>query len=224
MGKIFLFYIIWRLVGNPILAVVVILLIYYAIDRRYIGLLPSILKPFRRLRRISNLRNQILLNPHDMPSTYDLAQAYMGRKHYQKALGLLGNLSASMQESADVLYDTGVCHLALGHVEIGENLVLRAITMQSKLRYGEPYLKLATAIAPTNPAKALEYIKEFQNHNFSSCESYYRMGQLYKRFENTDAAKEAWKQCLRTYHALPKFRRRIERRWALLARWRLALP
>lgn len=221
MGKFFVFYLIYRLTGNPILAILLIVLVYYFIDRRYIGLLPSLLKPFRRQMRMSNLERQLHLNPHDQSARHDLAQLQMQRRRYQSALTLLAALPASMQESADVLYDTGACQLALGQTARGEELVLRALAKEPRLRYGEPYLKLATALAATQPEKALQYVTESQKLNISSCESYYRMAQLYKRFGDSHAAEEARKQCLDTYRTLPRFRKRTERRWALFASWRL---
>lgn len=223
MGKLFLFILIWRLTGSPILAIIVVLVILYFIDRRYIGLLPSILKPFRRLMRISNLRKQLDQNPHDMPAKFNLAQAYIERKQYQKAYEHLTHLSPTMQESADVLYHIGLCQLSLGRVDEGEGTVLQSLTQDHRLRYGEPYLKLAAAVATKNPTKALDYIKTFQSLNVSSCESYYRMALLYKQFGDTQAAKAACKDCLDTYRMLPKFRKRVERRWALLARLRIGL-
>lgn len=221
MGKFFLIFLLWRLTGNPILAIVVILVIYYFIDRRYIGLLPSVVKPFRRQRQISNLRRSIAGNPHDMPSRFNLAQAYIERRQFQRALELLRQLSPTMQETADVKYHIGLCQLATNHLTDGEKLVLEALAMDRRLRYGEPYLKLATAVAPTNPNKALEYIREFQSLNYSSCESDYKMGLLYKELGDAATAKSAWRKCVETYRTLPKFRKRVERRWALAARRKL---
>lgn len=220
MSKFLLFYVVFMLTGNPILAILLLVLIFYTLDRRYVGLFPSVTKPFRRWMRISHLQRQLSINPHDNPSKYDLAQALIERHQFQSALKLLENLPATMRETADVQYDMGLCYLSLGKVNDGEVLVLRALSMDARLRYGEPYLKLATAMAPIAPERALQFLKEFQTHNLSSCESYYRMAKLYKHFGNTEAANEAWKQCLQTYRVLPKFRKRVERRWALLARIR----
>lgn len=89
MGKLLVFYLIWRITGNPFLAIIVILAIYYFVDRRYIGLLPNIAKPFQRRRRMSNLRRQLQMNPHDTPAKHYLAEAYIEVRQYQRALSLL---------------------------------------------------------------------------------------------------------------------------------------
>ncbi|RIV21897.1 hypothetical protein D2Q93_10070 [Alicyclobacillaceae bacterium I2511] len=219
----YLLFMIFRIFANPLLALVLILLIYYVIDRRYIGLLPGLIKPLRQWRRITTLNRQLTMNPHDSPLRLELAQVYMARNHFQRALSLLEQLPAPMKDSADVLYDTGACQLSLGELQVGKTLVLQALSLNPDLRYGEPYLKLATALALHDPAKALKYLQEFQLHNRSSCESYYRMAQLQEQLGDPGAARNAWRQCLETYRILPNFRKRADRRWALLARLKLLM-
>lgn len=221
MGKLLVFYLLWRLTGNPILAIIVLLVIYYFVDRRYIGLLPNIFTPFRRMTRISRLKTQLRLNPHDMPARQDLAEAYLETRRYRDALKILDAVTGPMIDAPDIKYDKGLCYLGLGQLESGEALVLEALAMDNRLRYGDPYLKLATAFADTDPTKALIYIQSFQQLNVSSCESYYRTGVIQRRLGDLAAAKEAWRACLDTYRSLPAFRKRRERRWALLARFRL---
>lgn len=219
-GKFLFFYLALMLTGNPIVAIILVLVIYYIIDRRYIGLFPSVIRPFRQAMRISNLEKQLALNPHDMPARYDLAQAYMERHRYQKSLNLLEGLPPSMKESPEGMYDMGACELSLGQLETGEKRILAAMANKPDLRYGEPYLKLATAMATVNPERALFYLTEFQSKNFSSCESYYRLALLQKQFGRHKEAKQALLQCLEIYRSLPRFRKRVERRWAVLARFR----
>jgi tetratricopeptide (TPR) repeat protein len=223
MSKLFLLYIIIRLTGNPILALIILVAIYYLLDRRYIGLLPSVTKPFRKRFRVSRLRKQLDLNAHDMNTRYELAQAYIESKNPSLALDLLRGLPQSMQESADVIYDIGVCHLLIGDLPEGENLTLQALTIKNNLRYGEPYMALATAYSASDPVKALHYLTEFQAINHSSCECYYRMGELHSRLGNRTEALKEWKHCIDTFHSLPKFRKRNERRWAFKARLKLRL-
>jgi tetratricopeptide (TPR) repeat protein len=217
----------WRLLagifGNPWLAVVVILILYYIVDRRYIGLLPSLARPLRRWRRAAELRRRIDLSPHDADARYELAQLYLAQRRYHAAETLLTALPLTMREMPDVQYDEGVCALGLGDGKRGEALILSALAEVPNLRYGEPYLKLAALHLTDNPALALEYVREAQRHNQSSCEAFYRLAMLYRRLQDAVAAREALRQCLTTYRSLPRFRRRAERRWALLAWLRLRL-
>lgn len=223
MLKFFLFSFIWMLTGNPIIAIVAILVIYYLIDRRYVGLFPSVVKPFKQMSRIAALRRLLSMNPHDSSARYELAHLHLERHQFKKALTLLEALSDSMQDEPYVLADTGVCHLALGHLDLGEELVVKSLSLDPNVQYGEPYLRLAAALAPVRPTKALSYLSEFQTRNASSCESFYRLGSLQKRLGHAKDAKYSWEQCLQTYRTLPRFRKRKERRWALLSFIRLGV-
>lgn len=220
MGKFFLLYLIVRLSGHPLVAIIVIAIIYYIIDRRYIGLLPNIMKPFRRHSRMSNLKKQLSLNPHDMSARYDLATLYMERQQFDRALKLLEELSPSMKDSADVLYDIGFCHLSLGDLEKGERFITQALELNKGLRHGEPYIRLASAFAQRDAAKALTYVQEASRYNFSSCEAYFRLGQVFTQLGDSVSARAAFQQCVDTYRALPKFRKRYERKWAVRARFK----
>ncbi|KPV42743.1 tetratricopeptide repeat protein [Alicyclobacillus ferrooxydans] len=221
MGKLLVFYLILRITGNPFLAIIVILAIYYFVDRRYIGLLPSIAKPFQRQRRMSYLRRQVQLNPHDTPAKHDLAEAYIEVHKYQTALSLLESLPKQMQGSAEILYLTGLCHLNLEDKERGESLIIQSLEIDKRLNYGEPYLRLAAGVANTHPDRAVAYLNAFQQQNVSSCESYYRMGKLQQLLGNSRGAQEAWRECLDTYRMLPRFRKRRDRRWAIFALFRV---
>jgi tetratricopeptide (TPR) repeat protein len=220
MGKFLVFYLIWRITGNPILAIIVLLVIYYFVDRRYIGLLPSISKPFRRRSRMAQLRRMIHVNPHDMPAKQDLAELYIDTRQYRRALELLHSLPKHALESPSVLYDLGQCQLALGDVAQGEALITQALQTDARLSHGEPYLKLAAAVAQSNPERSMEYLSRFQQQNVSTCESYYRIGLLQQQFGHADAALRAWRDCLDTYRSLPRFRKRTQRRWVIKALFR----
>lgn len=217
--KFYLLYVILRLItGNPIVAIVVVLLLFYVIDRRFIGLLPNLLAPFGRLRKVRMLERQIELNPHDLPAKYDLAQSYMARGQFSRALRLLSGLSSEMKSTPDVDYDIAVCEIETGQIDAGKRRILSILSENPLLRYGEPYLTLARVEMKPNPVESVKYLEEFQKYNFSSCESYYKMAQLHRILGNRDAAKAALDSCIETYRSLPKFRRKHERTWARKAK------
>lgn len=220
MGKLLLIYLIFRLFGHPVIAIIALIVIYYFIDRRYVGLLPSVTRPFQRYRRQANLKQLLNVNPHDMSARYELAGMYLEKGEYREAQALLESLSPSMKESADVQYDLGTCYLAHGNLRDGEDMIAKALEQNPRLRYGEPYVRLATAFVKTDPAKALTYAQQASEHNVSSCEAFYQLGQVYEALGNKADAREAYSECLRTYRALPKFRQRHERKWAMRARMR----
>ncbi|WP_067928735.1 tetratricopeptide repeat protein [Alicyclobacillus shizuokensis] len=223
--KFLFLFMIWRLLaalfGNPWLAVLVLLAAYYVVDRRYIGLLPSFRRPLRRWRRMAELKRTIAQSPHHADARYELAGLHMERKNWSAAQKLLETLPDSVRESPDVQYDEGVCAVALGDPDRGERLMRSAVAQTPNLRYGEPYLRLAALHVKDHPEQALADLHDARKYNESSCQALYQMASLYHRLGQPAEATAALRQCLDTYRWLPRFRRRTERRWALLARLRL---
>ncbi|TMV44001.1 hypothetical protein FE783_33810 [Paenibacillus mesophilus] len=219
MSKFFLFALIWWLVGNPFLALIIVLVLLYMLDRRFIGLSPSLLKPYRRNRRLSRLKRELALAPHNAGNKLEAARLYIEKEKYAEALELLEQVS-SVYDSADVVYEIGLCRLKLGQLEEGERLILQSLDMNARVKYGEPYLRLGETLAPVAPDRAIRYLEQFRQINSSSCEGSYRLGRIYDRLGSKDMAKRAYGDALLIYRGLPRYKRRAERRWAILSKWR----
>ncbi|WP_426452239.1 tetratricopeptide repeat protein [Paenibacillus sp. S-38] len=220
MSKFLLFGLIFWLTGNPFVAILVLLVIFYVLDRRFVGITPSVFKPIQRMRRLSRLREELRMNPHHTSTKLDIARIYMEQRKYADARELLLQVSAVMEDSADVLSELGICELKLGRPEEGERLILEATARNSRVKYGEPFLRLGEAFAERDKEKAVGYLQRFREVNSSSCEAYYRLGQLYRQLGREEEARGAFREAVELYRGLPKYKRRHERRWALLARFR----
>jgi tetratricopeptide (TPR) repeat protein len=116
--------------------------------------------------------------------------------------------------------EIGLCRLKLGQLEEGEKAMLQGISMNSRVHYGEPYLRLAEAFSGVSPEKALGYLGDFRQVHSSSCEAYYRQGQLYEQLGRKEDAKQAYQEAARIFRALPKYKRKSERKWAWKAQWK----
>jgi tetratricopeptide (TPR) repeat protein len=220
LSKLLLFVALTWLTGSPIIAIIVLLIVFYVLDRRFIGLSPSIVKPLRRARRLSRLRQEVRLNPHQTSAKLDIARILIERRKYAEARDLLIPITEVMNDSAEVRAELGICQLKLGALEEGEQSLLQALEMNPRVKYREPYVRLAEAWADKDPAKSIAYLEQFREVNSSSCEAYYRLGQLYKRMDRKEEARRAYRETVELYRGLPKYKRRFERRWALLARLR----
>ncbi|KAF9113577.1 hypothetical protein BGX30_006911, partial [Mortierella sp. GBA39] len=64
---------------------------------------------------------------------------------------------------------------------------------------------------------AVSYVQEFQQIQSSSCEGYYLLGMMYKSLGRTHDAKAAFQESIDLYRALPKYKKRQERKWAVLS-------
>jgi tetratricopeptide (TPR) repeat protein len=217
-SKFILFTLLLYITGNPIVAIIVMLIILYAADRRFLGMTPSILRPFQLNRKLSRLRAEVRANPHHTSAKLELARVLVEKKKYAEATAFLEQVITILEDSADAHYELGFCYLKLGRIERGEAMLHRALELNPRVRYGEPYLRLGEAYATIDPAKAIQYLERFRAVHSSSCEAYYRLGKLYEKLGRKDKAKSAYRETLEIYRALPQYSRRAQRRWALLAR------
>ncbi|MBB3113603.1 tetratricopeptide (TPR) repeat protein [Paenibacillus phyllosphaerae] len=217
MGKFILFVILWQLLGNPLLAILVLLLVLYLVDRRFIGLTPSIIRPFRRGAAIRRLRQQVLMNPNDIPAKHELARLLIERKKYAAAKELLMPLQDALDHSAEYWDDLGTSLAALGEQASAEAAIRNALSINPRVKYGTPYLRLAALHAKTNPQAAIAALDEFKTIHTSSCEAYYRLAQIYAELGRKEEAAQSLAACSNIYKALPKYKKRQERKWALLA-------
>ncbi|CAH0121532.1 hypothetical protein PAE9249_04063 [Paenibacillus sp. CECT 9249] len=220
LSKFFIFSILLYITRNPLLAILLLLVILYFLDRRYVGLSPSLMKPFKLANRISKLRTELRNNPHHASSKFELARCLIERKNYREALEWMKQLEGPMEDSADLHAEMGLCYLKLGDLEQGERYMEKALTLNPRVRYGEPYLRLGEAYAPADPEKAIRMLESFRQMQSSSCEAYYRLGLLYAGMGRQEEAKAAFRETLEIYRSLPKYNKRKERRWALLARFK----
>lgn len=217
MGKFMLFGILWFLLGNPFVAIIVLLIILYILDRRFVGLSPSIMKPFKRARRIGRLRQQLSLNPNDMSARMELAHLLVERKSYQEARRLLEPAAEMMAHSAEYWDDLGTALLFTGSRAEGESMIRRALDINPRVKYGQPYLRLA-AVNRDQPEKALKLLDELRAIHSSSCEAYYRMGLIYRDLGRKAEARRAFDEAVDIYRTLPRYKRREERPWAIRSR------
>ncbi len=217
MSKFILFSLLFWLTGNPFVAIILLVLIVYLLDMRFVGIFPNVLRPLRLNSRLSKCKQEIRLNPHNTSLKREIAYILIEKKRYREALTYLEDSKDVLRDSAEFWYQLGVCKLKLGELAEGEQWMEKAIGLNPRVNYGEPYLHLAEAFAATDREKALDYLSRFREIQSSSCKGYYILGQLYQQLGRMDAAKQAFAECVEIYRTLPKYKKRSERRWAFLA-------
>ncbi|MBD2871545.1 tetratricopeptide repeat protein [Paenibacillus arenilitoris] len=210
-----LFVMLTWLLGNPFVAIIVILLLLYVLDRRFVGLTPSLFKPIKRLSRIKKLKQHIAFSPSDVSAKHELARLLIERKRYREALGRLEPLRDALEDSAEYWDDIGACYLFTGDEERGADSIDRALAINPRVKYGAPYLRLAAHYSSGRSDEALAYIRAFQEIQSSSCEAYDRLASIYKRLGRRQEAKSAIEEGLRIYRMLPRYKKRQERKWAV---------
>ncbi|WP_373232593.1 tetratricopeptide repeat protein [Cohnella sp.] len=215
MSKILLFIGLTWLFGSPFVAIIVLLVILYLLERRFVGLSPSIVRPFRRRNSITKWKRQLHLSPHDVSAKSELARLLIESKSFVQAREILLGIQSQMDHSAEYWSDLGTCNLALGNLEDGEQEMKQALSISPRVKYGQPYLRLAESFSKPDPVKAISYLQQFKEVNSSSCEAYYRLGTLYAGLDKPEEASQAYRECLQMYSSLPRYMKRHERKWAL---------
>lgn len=171
-------------------------------------------------RRISQLRQELRANPHHASSKLELARLLIDKRKYREALVYLREVEPVMSESADVSYEIGLCLLKTDQLQEGLAYMTKALELNPRVKYGDPYLQMGEALAESEPRQAVDMLERFRDEQSSSVEAYYRLGLLYRKLGRTEQAKEAFRESVDVYKSLPKYSRRKQRRWAILARFK----
>ncbi|MCI1775761.1 MAG: tetratricopeptide repeat protein [Paenibacillus lautus] len=215
MFKLIIFGFLFYIFGNPITAILVLLLIVYVLDRRFVGVFPSVTRPFKRARAISKLRRQIAVSPSDVSSRHELARLLLERRKYEEALKLLETMESSLEDSAEFWDDIGSARLHTGSIAQGETDIVRALQINPRVKYGRPYLRLAEAFRDSDREKALHYLEQFHAIHSSSSEAFYLLGYMYQSLGRAQDAKKSYQESMDVYRSLPKYKKRQERKWAV---------
>ena len=183
-----------------------LLLIVYVLDRRFVGVFPSVTKPIKRARNISKLRRQIAVSPSDVSSRHELARLLLERRKYGEALKLLESIESSLEDSAEFWDDIGNARLHTGSIPQGESDIIRALEINPRVKYGRPYLRLADAFRDSDREKALHYLEQFHSIHSSSSEAFYLLGYMYQSLGRTEDAKKSYQESMDVYRSLPKYK------------------
>ncbi|GGD50342.1 tetratricopeptide repeat protein [Paenibacillus nasutitermitis] len=157
------------------------------------------------------------MNPNDVPSKHELARLLIEKKHYKEAREWLMPLQDQLEHSAEFWDDLGTCLVHLDEPEAGEAAIGNALSINPRVKYGTPYLRLAALYAKKNPEAAIRHLDSFRTIQSSSCEAYYRLALLYDEMDRKREAEQALQECKGIYRSLPRYKKRQERKWAILA-------
>jgi tetratricopeptide (TPR) repeat protein len=170
-----MYYLIFRVfLGNSILALIMISIIYLLIDRQFIGLFPDFLKPFKRSGRIKALEEQVKLNPADVNAYRELGLSYLEGKKYSRAVHNFEKCLPKMDEYADIHFYLGKTLYFLGEKEKSQQEILKALNINPKVGYGEPYIYLLEYAINSASDKIEEYTENIER--FGTPEILYKGG------------------------------------------------
>jgi tetratricopeptide (TPR) repeat protein len=222
MSKIFLFYILTVITRNPLLALLVILLLYFFLDRRYIGLIPDFAGPFRTRREITRLKREVMLNPHNGQALSNLGRDLVRIKKYREGVEYLDRALEKMDDIPETQFYLGLGWLNLNNLDRAREPLEKAIELDRRYGYGEPHLRLGDYHASSNNLdQALKAYEDFTGIHTSSSEGFFKIGEIWLQKGERQKAGEYYRNAMHAFKGSPPHKKRIDRPWFWKARQRL---
>ncbi|MEK6775617.1 MAG: tetratricopeptide repeat protein [bacterium] len=219
MSKLFLFYILMRITRNPLLALLIVLILYFVLDRRYIGLLPDFSAPFRTRREIARLKREVTLNPHNAEALSDLGRDLVRMQRYREGVAYLDRALNKMSDIPETRFYLGLGYLYLKDLERAKEHLQKAIQLDPRYRYGEPYLRLGDYYRDINSLDdALKSYDAFTGIHTSSSEGFFKIGEVWLRKGDPEKAVTFLRKAMQAFRGSPAHKKRIDRPWFWKAR------
>ncbi|HSM91556.1 MAG TPA: hypothetical protein VLT47_01650 [Anaeromyxobacteraceae bacterium] len=222
-------WLLWSLIslvtGNPLLAALVVLVLWFLGDRASFRLLPDPGRWFERRSRAARLRQTLDANPHDRRARSSLAELLLERGAPREAAALLrANLDAGDRD-VFTLAALGTALARTGAHEEAERLLAEARRLDPEFRLGELDLVLVRMrLTLGDAAGAREPLARLVATRPGTVEGRYLLAQALDRLGEAEGAARLRDEAWGEYAHLPRFRRREERPFAWRIRpWRPAL-
>lgn len=219
MNRVFLFFLLSWLLHNPILALLIVAALSLPGYLYASGWMFRLLRRFRHWQEIQQLRQIVEVNPHNVVAQTDLGRELALAGRPKQALEHLRAAEPRNADSAETLYFLGYSLLRLDDWEQGNGYIQRALEIDPKFRYGEPYLRLGNYhLEQKRFAEALPYYETFRSIHTSSGEGLYKLGRCYQEVSRLAEAREALTDAVEAFRTDPRYKRREDRPWFRRAR------
>jgi tetratricopeptide (TPR) repeat protein len=121
-------------------------------------------------------------------------------------------------DNAELLYLTGLARFRSGDTEGAIEPLVRAVDIDPRLLFGEPYRVAGDALAKLGRLEEAEDAYErYTRTNTSSVEGYTKLGRVRKDRGDTAGARAMLDEAIATFWQVPAYKRRNEIGWWLRA-------
>jgi tetratricopeptide (TPR) repeat protein len=204
--------------GNPLIALLVILILYFTIDRTFFGFIPDPFKAFKKAGRIRELQKIVAINPHDARSLKELGICMIDKKDYRKAREYFEKAVSKLSDDPEFNYYYGFA-ARCGDIQKGRELLDRALSHSPGLKYGEPFIMFAEVyIDNVDFNSALPLLERFEKIHSSSSRGFYQTGFVKMKLGRKEEGTAYLKKAIAVFKASPRFKRKVDRKWAWKAR------
>ena len=214
MGRFFLFALLSWITGNPLLALLIIIALSvpgWLAGSRYAW---RFHRWMRAQGEVGRLRRTLAVNPHDVRARTDLGAILVRRGRFREGRAELEQAMPRADDLPDANYALGLCLLHDGEVERGRQLVERALSLNPKFGYGEPYIKLGDFRAEHGEwEQAAERYRQATGIHSSSVEGWFKLGQALEHLGKKEEARKAVQEAIVSYRNAPWYQRSEGRPW-----------
>lgn len=190
-------------------------LVFVFLVRRW---LPDPVVLWRTMGRIDALNRQIQANPANVIARRDLASVYLDRLRPGRALELLAGARERFPDDAELLFLTGVAHARRGEHEKALEPLVKSVTIDPRVRFGEPYLVAGDSLrALERTEAAIDAYERYLELSSSSIEGHVKLALCHRARGARKDMRATLDETFRTWNQLPGFKRRQELGWWLWA-------
>jgi tetratricopeptide (TPR) repeat protein len=219
LSKFFIWYLLARATGSPVLSAIGLLIFYWVIDRYTLGVLPDPFKFINLWRKQWRLETHLQHVPHDRKARTDLGELYLQRKRYAQAVEVLRPNIEAGDDDLTTVFNMGVACLGAGHSTQGEKLLAHALEMQPDFRLGEIHLALGRfRLERGDWAGARQALEQLLQSRKGTVEGRVLLSRALEGLKDDGAAALTRDAAWSEYVAAPAFQRRRDRLWAWRAR------
>jgi tetratricopeptide (TPR) repeat protein len=219
LSKFFLFYLLYWLLGNPFIAILVILIVYFTIDRTFFGFIPDPFKAFKKAGRIRELQKTVTINPYDARSLKELGIFMIEKKDYRSAREYFEKTAGKLSDDPEFNYYYGLAIARSGDIRKGRELLDSALMHSPGLKYGEPYIMFAEVYIDNGDfSNALPLLESFVKIHSSSSRGFYQLGYAKLKLGSKEEGSAYLNKAIEAFKSSPRFKRKVDRKWAWKAR------
>lgn len=219
MSKWFQWMILAQITGSPLGALLILVVVWWTVDRFTFQFLPHPLRGLLRQRRVAQLRRLIAMNPSDRRARFELADILVQQRRFKGAVDVLRPNIEAGDEDVATMFLYGRASTGAGLHEQAERALKLAEIEDASYRGGEIDLELGRArLGRGDLAGAAEALERFCARRRSTVEGRVLLARVRARGGDGRAAAKLRDEAWSEYASSPASQRRRERWWAWRAK------